>query len=155
MVAILIFLVIDLWTDWAKWTPLGGLFMFLIITLAFSKNPRKVSTCVHPHFTTENKYDTIQTEISMCNQRTNAVTDTIYKTLNCDSNVYINCNMWKQNRQQKYVNFFRNLFCYWYLKQNQYTLYVYNNVLVRMYTFSVFYYSVNKYVTYTNIYNLG
>ncbi|XP_060601880.1 solute carrier family 28 member 3-like isoform X2 [Ruditapes philippinarum] len=41
-VGILVFLVIDLWDEWRKWIPLGGLALFVIISVVFSKNPRKI-----------------------------------------------------------------------------------------------------------------
>lgn len=45
VIAILLFLIIDLWSEWHKWTPLGGLVFFIIVTVVLSKNPRKVRLC--------------------------------------------------------------------------------------------------------------
>lgn len=42
LIAILVFLVIDLWNEWMKWVPLGGLAVFVAISVMFSKYPRKI-----------------------------------------------------------------------------------------------------------------
>ncbi|XP_053376292.1 solute carrier family 28 member 3-like isoform X2 [Mercenaria mercenaria] len=40
--AIITFLVIDLWDEWRKWIPLGGLVVFVVLSVMFSKHPGKI-----------------------------------------------------------------------------------------------------------------
>ena len=39
------FLIYDIWDDLEKWVPLGGLAMFVFVSVLFSENPSKVRDC--------------------------------------------------------------------------------------------------------------